>query len=84
MELEFFVKRSQIHKIWSSRIWQNKMINKIVEKPSNPPSNYAVTGLYQYDKNVIDYVGELKPQKEVSLRSQILIICTLKKINFTR
>ena len=34
---------------------QNKMISKIVEKPSNPPSNYAVTGLYQYDKNVIDF-----------------------------
>ena len=46
---------------------QNKMINKIVEKPSNPPSNYAVTGLYQYDKNVIDYVGELKPSKRGEL-----------------
>ena len=43
------------------------MINKIVEKPSNPPSNYAVTGLYQYDKNVIDYVGELKPSKRGEL-----------------
>ena len=31
------------------------------EKPKNPPSNYAVTGLYFYDNRVIDYAYEIKP-----------------------
>lgn len=31
------------------------------EKPKNPKSNYAVTGLYFYDKNVCQYAKELTP-----------------------
>ncbi|HDS1228605.1 TPA: glucose-1-phosphate thymidylyltransferase RfbA [Stenotrophomonas maltophilia] len=33
----------------------------LVEKPANPRSNYAVTGLYFYDGNASDYAAELKP-----------------------
>ena len=31
------------------------------EKPENPKSNYAVTGLYFYDKNAPDYARQIKP-----------------------
>ena len=33
----------------------------IAEKPENPRSHYAVTGLYFYDGNASDYAAELKP-----------------------
>ena len=37
----------------------NHVIN-IVEKPENPKSNYAVTGIYFYDHKVIEYAKSLE------------------------
>ncbi len=36
-------------------------VRAIVEKPKDPPSSYAVTGLYFYDAEVVDIAAGLKP-----------------------
>ena len=36
-------------------------IVRILEKPDNPPSSFAVTGLYMYDNRVFDIIRTIKP-----------------------
>ena len=36
-------------------------ITRIIEKPADPPSNYAVTGIYMYDNDVFDIARKLEP-----------------------
>jgi glucose-1-phosphate thymidylyltransferase len=39
----------------------DKRIERIIEKPKNPPSEFAVTGVYFYDETVWRVLPELKP-----------------------
>lgn len=38
-----------------------KKIIEIIEKPKDPPSNFAVTGLYIYDNQVFDFIRKCDP-----------------------
>jgi glucose-1-phosphate thymidylyltransferase len=75
-QLEKFLQESSSHKV-GGRIFgyhvqnpsrygvidfdENFKVKKVVEKPKDPPSNYAITGLYFYDSSVVSIAKRLKP-----------------------
>jgi len=59
---------------------KNNKIIKIIEKPKNFFSNYAITGLYFFDNKVINYAKTLKPSK----RGELEIIDLLMKYKKTK
>ena len=52
----------------------NKILN-IEEKPKKPKTNFAITGLYFFDKHVVNFSKKIKPSK----RGELEIVDVLKK-----
>ena len=46
---------------------KNGRIIRIEEKPKIPSSNYAVTGIYMFDRRVFEYIGGLEPSERGEL-----------------
>lgn len=65
---KIFLKKVSNPKRFGVPVFDKKMkIVKIEEKPKKPKSNYAVTGLYLYDKSVFKRIDKLKPSKRGEL-----------------
>ena len=74
-----------LHPVNKSELYGVAKINKknkiigIKEKPKKFYSNYAVTGLYYFDKKVIEYTKKLKPSKRKELEIVDLLNIYRKK-----
>ena len=59
-------------------------INQIIEKPNNPPSNYAITGLYFLDGDAPKHAQKIKPsdRNELEITSLLKIYKERNMLNY--
>lgn len=65
--------------------FDKEKIIQIIEKPENPPSKYAVTGLYLFDELLYYYCRELTPSKRNQLEITDILNLYIKddKLNYS-
>ena len=64
---KIFLKKTEAAKRFGVAEIKGDKVMNIEEKPENPRSNYAVTGLYLYDAQVFDVIKNLKPSSRGEL-----------------
>ncbi len=83
---KIFLKKVPDPKRFGVPVFNKKMnVVRIEEKPKKPKSDYAVTGLYIYDKTVFNKIRSLNPSKRGELEVTDLnnLYLKEKKLNWT-
>ena len=83
---KIFLKEVDNPKRYGVAVFDKKDPSKIVkveEKPKNPKSNYAITGLYMFDGKCFDYIKTLKPSARGQYEITDLINIYIKKRSMT-
>jgi len=52
---------SHLSHLGVAKLGDDGVISEIVEKPADPPSRFAVTGVYCYESSVFDIIQTLEP-----------------------
>jgi glucose-1-phosphate thymidylyltransferase len=85
---ELFLKKVHDPERFGVPTLDGEKIVRVTEKPSNPDSEYAVTGLYVYDEKLFEYIERLKPsargEYEVTDISNIYLEESTVKANFLK
>lgn len=61
----------------------NNIVKSVEEKPSDPKSNFAITGLYFFDNKVIDYAKSVSPSKRGEIEITSILDRYLKENTLT-
>jgi len=64
---DIFVHHSAINMPGFKTLYEGDRVTRIIEKPQEPPSNYAVTGLYFLDGTAPERAAQVKPSERGEL-----------------
>ena len=85
---KIFLKKVSDPQRFGVPVLEGKKVTRILEKPKEPSTSYAVTGLYQYDANVFKIIKRLKPsgrgELEITDVNNIYIKKGLMKAEFIK